>query len=526
MTAAYRVPPEMFRFTTEQNADLYTAVLRVFGEANERLETALGLDDVQQRLASVTFFRDLADDELNRAMFQLAKWDLVDMIQNHGAEYSTAEEYERRNLQYSLTRRGEAALAGVQHALAALASAGALQTAVLDAVADRLDALYGLLLDDGSSDRRVFTTLGELEGHLDALRTNTKQFNGELQRLLRAETADLSTFREVKQATVAYLQEFVTNLDHRSHTIAAAIRRIENHGTPLLHHRALLGAELPPLASGDPAPAWLEHRRLRWEGLRLWFAPADGSRPRAEQLHAVARRAILTLLQTLERITESRRRASSAAQDFRVLARAFAAAPTEDDLHRLWGAAFGLTPSRHAHLVHPDPELVSSTTTWSQAPPVPVSTLLRRSGRTERFSQPGRVRDVAAIRHERRVRARQQRAELEAMWSKLHTDGPVRLSSLGQLDHDTFARLLDLLGQAFAHPPDASGARRAITSDGRTEIVARPTGDGALAVLRTSHGEFSGPDHVVEVVPVAGAGFAPATGTRAARLPHAERVAR
>nr|WP_261570692.1 hypothetical protein [Frankia gtarii] len=43
-----------------------------------------------------------------------------------------------------------AAFAGVRHALAVLASTGALQTAVLDAIADRLDALYALLLDETS----------------------------------------------------------------------------------------------------------------------------------------------------------------------------------------------------------------------------------------------------------------------------------------------------------------------------------------------------------------------------------------
>ncbi|MDQ0717552.1 hypothetical protein QFZ55_007004 [Streptomyces luteogriseus] len=65
------------------------------------------------------------------------------MVHNHAENYRTAEEYERRNLQYSLTRRGEAALAGVRHALEVLASTGALQTAVLEAIADRLDELQG-----------------------------------------------------------------------------------------------------------------------------------------------------------------------------------------------------------------------------------------------------------------------------------------------------------------------------------------------------------------------------------------------
>ncbi|WP_369028418.1 DUF2397 family protein, partial [Nocardia farcinica] len=118
-------------------------------------------------------------------------------------------DYERRNLQYSLTKQGEAAFAGVIHAMTVLASAGALQTAVLDAIADRLADLLREL--ESGTDRHVFTSLTELESHLEALRTNTKQFNGELQRLLRSEGADLTVFHEVKAATVAYLQEFLTD---------------------------------------------------------------------------------------------------------------------------------------------------------------------------------------------------------------------------------------------------------------------------------------------------------------------------
>ena len=272
-----RVPPDMFRFTGAEHAGLYVSVLQAFGEANERLETALGIDDVRVRLRAVGWLDMVEDDDLAKALEQLRAWKLVDVIQNHSENYRTASEYERRNLQYSLTRRGEAAFAGVLHAMSVLVSTGALQTAVLDAISDRLGDLAREL--DGTSDRRVFTTLTELEGHLEALRTNTTQFNGELQRLLRVDGTDLATFQEVKASTVAYLQEFLTDLDQRAHTIATRIGVIEARGVAMLHQRALLGAELPTLSGTDPGPAWLEHRRARWEGLRAWFLPMDGTAP-------------------------------------------------------------------------------------------------------------------------------------------------------------------------------------------------------------------------------------------------------
>lgn len=494
-----RVPPEMFRFTSGDRAGLYVSILHAFGEANERLETALSLDDVRARLRSVGWLDALDDDDLASALTQLRDWNLVDVIQNHAENYRTASEYERRNLQYSLTRQGEAAFAGVLHALSVLASTGALQTAVLDAISDRLGDLVTLLADGTGTDRPIFIKLMELETHLDALRSNTKQFNGELQRLLRADGAELSTFHEVKAATVAYLQEFLTNLDQRTHAIETRIRQVEDHGVSRLHHRALLGAELPRISGEDPGPDWLAHRRTRWEGLCAWFLPPDGTRPRVEQLHLVARRAIITLLQVLDRITESRRRASSAVADFRELARWFTVLPAQNDLHRLWSTAFGLSPARHAHLGHPDPELVSSSAGWAEAPPVEVSALLRSSGRTERFSRTGRVRDVGAIKAARAGQALEERAQLEAAWNMLDTGGPVRLSGFGKLEHTAFERLLELLGRALSNSPTSSGTRRSTTTDGKIEIVLREPADGAIAHLTTPHGRFSGPDYEIEI---------------------------
>lgn len=169
-------------------------------------------------------------------------------------------------------------------------------------------------------------------------------------------------------------------------------------------------------------------------------------------------------------------------------------------MHRLWSAAFGLGSSRHAHLAHPDPELIPSSTPWPQAPPVEVSALLRTAGRTERFSRTAKVRDIAAVKAARAERARQERAEMEAAWEQLSTDGPVRLSDIGTLDHTVFERLMDLIGRALSTRPDsATSTRRAVTGDGRVEIELRPPADDHTAVLHTTHGALTTPDYTVHI---------------------------
>jgi uncharacterized protein (TIGR02677 family) len=490
----------MFRFTTDERAPLYSAILHAFGEADELLVTALTLDEVGERLRGAGHFAALTDEDLARALRQLLAWRLLDVVQDPAGGHRTAQEYERRSLRYSLTRLGEAALAGLRHALTALAAPpGALRTAVLDAIADRLNALAALSEDPASGDLQVFTALRELEGHLDALRSDTRAFNGEMRRLLHADGADPAAFREARAAAVAHLQEFLGHLDRRADAVAVALARVEELGVDPLHARALAGAELSPLAAGDAAPAWLRERRARWEVLRAWFLPVDGTPPRVQRLHEVAHRELVTLLEARDRIDQTRHGSSGAAADFRELARWFALAPSEEDLHLLWATAFGLGPARHAHLVHPDPEVVPASAGWGEAPPVEVSALLRSSGRTERFTRPGRVRDVAALKSARAERARAERAELEAAWDLLRTTAPVRLSHVGRLDHRVFERLLDLLGRALAVPPGTDGVRRAVTGDGRVEVLLRAPAGPGRALLRTSHGRLTAPDYVIEI---------------------------
>src|SRR3954454_7072462 len=93
VVAPIRVPPEMFRFTSGDRAGLYVSILHAFGEANERLETALGLDDVRARLRTVGWLEAIEDDELTDALGKLRDWNLVDVVQNHSENYRTAGEY-------------------------------------------------------------------------------------------------------------------------------------------------------------------------------------------------------------------------------------------------------------------------------------------------------------------------------------------------------------------------------------------------------------------------------------------------
>jgi uncharacterized protein (TIGR02677 family) len=480
---------DLFRFTTTDLRDLHIALMSAF-EAAAVMSPALDLDHVRQALTVIGWDEPTDDEALQRALTSLTGWGLLEATQNHAARYATPHDFERKNLQWSLSRRGEAATAGVLHAFDQLRSAVGLQPAVLDAI-------------DGAttpeSDARIHIHLAEVENHLASLVASVRQFNGYLQALLRDDGTDDVVFADVKRRTVAYLEEYADGVERRHRRLRAAIAGLHEIGPALLFDRALAGANLAPLASGDPGPAWIAERRRRWSGIEAWFAPPPGEQAQILGLLAIARTAIVELLRALERRWDQRRRSASIAHDLRRLAGWFAACASDDDAHRLFGAAFGMWSSRHAHLSPVDGEARDPRRSWGDATPVDVAPALRTSGSLANRGPVRPVRDVAALR------ARRQREQAEVLrthhlvQTALATEGVVRLSHFAQLPAHEFRELLALLSLGLEAALASDGARRATSLDGQVEIVLRHPHDRRVAHLRTDSGVLSGPDLLVSI---------------------------
>ena len=491
---------DLFRFTTTELRELHLALMTAFEEAAV-MAPALNVDHVRTALAGTGWDEPVDDEVLDRALASLVGWGLLEATQDHAAHYATAEEFERKNLQWSLTRRGEAAIAGVLHALDQLRHAVGLQPAVLDAIGDRLGELAELLEAPVTSeaDGRIHVQLAEVEGHLGALVASVRQFNGHLQRLLREDATDDTVFADVKRRTVAYLEEYVDGVERRHRRLIIAVDRLAALGPAALFDRALAGANLAPVAGGDPAPAWLGERNRRWQALLAWFSPTDGNTARIAGLLDIARTAIIELLRVLERRWDHRRRSASVANDFRRLASLFIAAPGDAEAHRLFGAAFGLWPSRHAHLTPNDGEARAPAVSWADADPVDVAPALRTTGS---LAARGRLRAVADPAAIRAARQRVQAAALgahEHVHAALTTDGAVRLSTFGRLPAIELTELLALIAAGLDAPLGHDRVRRAMSIDGRVEITLRDPGDGRVAEIHTDLGVLRGPDLLVSV---------------------------
>lgn len=465
------------------------------------LAPALNLDQVRAAVAALGWDEPLGDEALQATLTALTGWGLLEATQDHSARYSTPEEFERKNLQWSLTPRGEAAIAGLLRALESLRAAVGLQTAVLDAIADDLSELAGLVEQPQSVsvDARIDVQLSQVERHLSSLVASVRQFNGHLQRLLREDATDDHVFADVKRRTINYLEEYVEGVERPQRRLVRAVLDLDSLGIARLFDRALAGANLAPVADGDPGPAWLAERERRWHALRAWFAPIDASAPLIGGLIDVARTAIVELLRVLERRWDNRRRSASIAHDFRALARLFAAAPGDDEAHRLFAAAIGLWPARHAHLIPRDGSARAPQVSWLAADPVEVAPALRTAGTLANRGRVYPVADPALFRARRQREQAEALAAHERLREALLTDTGVRLSAFAGLPVGAFAELLSLLASGLDAPLAGDGTRRALSADGRVEIVLCDVGDGRVAAITTESGTLRGPDLLVMI---------------------------
>ena len=198
---------------------------------------------------------------------------------------------------------------------------------------------------------------------------------------------------------------------------------------------------------------------------------------------------------------------SDRSADFHALAVWFAEAPDDESMHRLWRSAFGLQSSRHLTidadtLGSRDAAPVSSSVSWTAAPPIEISPRLRQTGHYERRGKPNRVIDRSAQRRflaERAAReAEETAAARDALLAKVGEQ--VHLSDVGNLDPNAFRLFLGLLGTALAAKTPGRSAVEATTSDGSLTITLTEVDGSDVAEIHTGTGVFRGPDHLVHVI--------------------------
>lgn len=487
-----------FAHVTADKAATYRAIMRVFTAAKERFALHLRPADVALALAD----GGLSEADVETCLLQLCEWGNL-RKDTDTAEVATVEEFYRTRYLYQLTTEGEAAERALRTYHDAVAESGELQSAALGDIRELLGELAALAEAGEPDDGKVHRVLTTLRTRFDELTARAQTFIAGLQRTIDLHGVDVATFVAYKDTLIDYLERFIGDLVMVSADIVARMERIEQAGVERLlaaaARRELADALAPTAADArDAADRW----RGRWAGLRGWFIGSGGHPSQAEVLRARARSAIPALLQTVAAINDRRVTRTDRFTDLRTLARWFAAAETDADAHRLWRAAFALTPARHLQvnadtLDERDAEPVPAHTSWLDAPPLRLSPRLRRSGRHAKRGRPPDVVDRSAGKALLAATIEAEAAQIEAARRQLATGRPTRLSEIGALDPRAFELFCDLLGEALAAKVAPRDVVEATSSDGTLVITLAPA--AGTATITTSAGRLTGPDHLVTI---------------------------
>ncbi len=499
----------VFTYVQVERAPLYRAVMRTFLEAKVRFALHMRPKDVLAALAGSAAELEADEATLDQALEQLCAWGNLEAHPDT-ADVTTVEDFYRRRFLYQLTPEGEAAERALDVYHQTLEMPGELQTAALTDIRALLEELLQLATAGELDDGKVHRTLRALAERFDELTRRAQLFIGSLQRTIDLQGADLDAFLAYKETLIDYLERFIGELVLATSEIAALVGRLEAADPERLLRVAARRDLVDAVEAADAdRTAAFEAWHGRWRGLVAWFVGGDGV-SQAEILRSRARAAIPALLTAVESIHDRRLTRSDRSADLRTLARWFAEADSDRDAHRLWRAAFGLSSSRHlridaATLDLYDQHPVPASASWLEAPPLVISPRLRKTGR---HTRPGRPSQVIDRSREKALLAELAAAEAEqiAAARRRLVRGRMLLSEVGELDTQTFALFLDLLGEALSRRVHPGDTVETTSSDGALGIVLAPSGGGGMATIETPHGRFTGRDCVIIIHDLAGGG--------------------
>ncbi len=486
----------LFSHVTADKAGLYRAIMEVFASAKRQFRLHLRPDEVLEdgRWPAGT---PPTLEGLQQALGQLVDWGNL-QAQPDTARVATVEDFYRKRLLYRLTAGGEAVEAGLQVFVDTLARRAELQSVALDDIRARLIALRELAHESPLDAAKAHGALRDLVHVFEGLANNAEAFMAGLARTIELQRAEVSAVMSFKARLIDYLQRFIGDLVTRSSQIAEHLTQLQPFVAELLRIAAERDARDAAPGDAETQASAVEARLVawqeRWAGLNRWFVSDGRARSQAELLRGNALSAIPRLLQAVSLLNERRAGRSDRAADFRRLAFWFAECRSDADAHRLWRAAFALSPARHLAVAIED-TTVSASTPWADAPPAPIHPRLRERGELATRGAPPKIIDRSRERALLAQRVAQEAEQTEAARRRLVSVGDARLSKLGHLDAHSFRLFLSLLGDALAAQTGPDEPVERLTSDGSLFIRLVPLEEGSHAEIETEHGRFSGRDH-------------------------------
>jgi uncharacterized protein (TIGR02677 family) len=468
----------LFAFTAAEKSTTYLWVLRAMERSRANYVVLQHAAEVAASMAALRLEhpRDvvpvLSAEELTPLLDQLFAWQILDRSYD-GARAATLAEYRNRHYVYQFNQAGYRAYRAVEDVLGARLDDATLSRLVLPELLSDLADLAAANRDGDSE--LVYRKLSRLDSVLNEMAERAARFYLMLSDLSKSTETSADVFLAHKDALIAHLREFSSELARYAPRLAAAVRSVQETGVDRLVE---LAAEADERIFRSPADR-LHDWQQRWSGLEHWFVavPGETARSEADRLQDATISAVAAVLALLRRVTEARLGGVNRESQLRHLAAWFVATPDVPSAHALFAAAFDLSRPRHVGVVHPDPELIPTRRTWWEAPPVELSRTLVESGKQASPGPPARLdRNEAGRRRMRDAQLADRLARAEAARSL--AGSPIEGRTLSE---EETALLFSLLDVALGARVPVSGRVPATGSTLGVRMTLTP-GDTSTAV--------------------------------------------
>jgi len=473
----------LFSFATADKRAEYLWVLRAFDHARANyivLLHASGVETILRRIGGGDPAAALDAAAVAPLLEQLHGWGVLERSFD-GTRAATLAEYRNRNFVYQFGQAGYRAFRAVEDVLTGRGEDVALSgLALADLLADLSDLADANAVGDGEL---VYRKLNRLDATLSDMAERAARFYLMLGDLVRTTEVTPEVFLTHKDALLSHMREFSSDLARYAPKLTAALDRVRAGGAEKLPVLAAAHDERVLLTVEEREADW----RLRWRGIEHWFVGVGSAPSEAERLREGTMSAISAVLSLLRRLTENRRGGVSRESQLRHLAAWFAATPTEESAHALFGAVFDLGRPRHFSMPYPDADAVPVGRSWWEAPPVEIARTLAETGRPPTPGAPGRVdRNDSGVRRLREKQLETQRRRAAA--AAALASGGVRERELSEPEAEVLLGLLDAALSARVpvsgrvRDSEGSGSQHGVT------LTLRPS--GASTVVHTARGRL------------------------------------
>lgn len=456
----------LFHFAAADKRLDYLWVLRAFDRARANYVVLLHATDAAAQLAELAADHPDAptlDGDLTPLLDQLYGWQVLDRSYD-GARAATLAEYRNRHYVYQFSQAGYRAYRAVEDVLGATLDDATLSRLVFPEI---LHDLQELAEANARGDaEQVYRKLTRLDATLSDMASRAARFYLMLGDLSRTNDARPEIFLAHKDALLAHMREFSSELARYAPKLADAIADVEATGADRLIDHAATADERIFASPAERISDW----RQRWSGLTHWFRADEDAPSESERLQAGTVSAISAVLSLLRRVTEARRGGVSRESQLRHLAAWFTGVESDAAAHALFACAFNLGTPRHVSTTYPDAELIPTRRSWWEAPPVEISRTLVETGKPASPGAPARVdRNDAGRRRlrERQVAEQQARTAAAQALAAQGLDGRV-------LDEQETELLLGLLDLALAARVPVSGVTSGSGSAYGVRLTLRP----------------------------------------------------